>query len=212
MRVSPLPPPRKSRSRLRAHQNSSFPRDPRPMPTRNGPPRRFLKSRSSARRSRATTRSLAHIVRAPRGRGEQRILHSSAFGTRRTPHLCRTTRRWKLASGMMSGALNKSAFSNLGTVQRSHRADGHQRRKAGAPWLARETSGRRRTFVRPNRRGSASRAGPSPFLCQTVVALKPSSGEMEAFGRNQACIGQGIKPPTQDPSREMPGVCSRTHP
>ena len=193
------------------------------MPTRNGPPRRFLKSRSSARRSRATTRSLAHIVRAPRrsrattrslahivraprGRGEQRILHSSAFGTRRTPHLCRTTRRWKLASGMMSGALNKSAFSNLGTVQRSHRADGHQRRKAGAPWLARETSVRRRAFLSPNRRGSASRAGPSPFLCQTVAALKPSSGEMEAFGRNQACIGQGIKPPTQDPSREMPGT------
>ena len=202
MRVSPLPPPRKSRSRLRAHQNSSFPRDPRPMPTRIGPPRRFLKSRSSARRSRATTRSLAHIVRAPRGRGERRILHSSAFGTRRTPHLCRTTRRWKLASGMMSGWRSKSAFSNLGTVRRSHRADGHQRRKAGAPWLARETSVRRRAYVSPNKRGSASRARPPPFLCQTVAALKPSSGEMEAFGRNQACIGQGINPPQLRPRGE----------
>ena len=133
MRVSPLPPPRKSRSRLRAHQNSSFPRDPRPMPTRNGPPRRFLKSRSSARRSRATTRSLAHIVRAPRGRGERRILHSSAFGTRRTPHLCRTTRRWKLASGMMSGALNKTLSQTLGQfsgrIERTGIRDAKQARR-----------------------------------------------------------------------------------
>ena len=203
MRVSPLPPPRKSRSRLRAHQNSSFPRHARTMPSRNGPPRRFLKSRSSARRSRATTRSLAHIVRAPRGRGERRSLRFSAFGTRRTSHLCDRTRRWKLAPGMMSDHDDRRPPQHVGTARRRFERPRIRNAKQARPPPARETSGRRRAFLSPNRRGSASRARPPPFLCQTVAALKPSSGEMEAFGRNQACIGQGINPPQLRPSRKM---------
>ena len=171
MRVSPLPRPRMSRSRLRAHQNSSFPRHARTMPSRNGPPRRFLKSRSSDRRSRATTRSLAHIVRAPRGRGERRSLHSSAFGTRRTPRLRDRTRRWKLAPGMMIHRPRRPP-QHVGPARRLFERPRIRNAKQTRHPPARETSGRRRAFLSPNRRGSASRARPPPFLCQTVARTR----------------------------------------
>ena len=199
MRVSPLPQPPTSRSRLRVHRHSPFPRCASTIPPPDRPPRRFQKSRTAARSSRAPPRSLAHMVRAPHGPCERRSLHPSAFRTRRTPYSCHKTRRCRLAPGMMSGAGHRRLPQGVGISRRRFERSRMRNAKEARLRPARKTSGRRRTYLtKQTRTGESIKA--AAISLSNRRRMKPNSGEMEAFGLNRARIAHGINSPPLRPS------------
>ena len=181
MSVSPLPRPPTSRSRLRAHRCSPFPRGASTIPPPDRPPRRFQKSR----------RQHAHhepLREAWLTWSAHRADHVSA-GVCILPHFERVAR---LTHVTERGAVDllghderrrpSAAASTCRDSAEALRANTHEKCKAGAPCAhSRNERAKARLFESKQTRIGES-IKDAAIVSVNRRRLKPNSDEMEDFG------------------------------